>query len=249
MPRPTSDEVVGGVVDGVAQDPRRVHVLVAGPGGALPRGVARRDRGRLVVQPLRRWRRSASSAVGERLRVPGRWARAPRGARGRRSVRMACEQPTHVGDDVGAVAQVLGGRPHRRGRSRVEHGGVDALDGLLPHRRERPHRAERVGRSYCAPSNRHASQVSAGTGIRPSCRAWHRCRARFRPGRRGRGRVADGCVVARGSPSQSGTGSGTIRSERRPGLLGQRDHLAQRAGRRARRPGRRRRARPSPGPG
>ena len=101
-----------------------------------------------------------------------------------------------------------GCRPRGRGRR------VDALDRLLatsaPSARSVPSVSDR---SYCAPSNRHASQVSTGTGTVTSCRAVAGTGSRMlRPGRRGRGRTGWGCSWA----SRSGTGSGTIRSERRP---------------------------------
>ena len=220
-------QVVGGVVDGVAErsTPRR-----------------RRSPATRAVRP-HRWSSGPSRApalscsrctlAANRASAASIGSGAGSVAAGRRgSVEVVdgerrVEQPAHVGDDVGAVAEVLRGRPDPRRGSGGEHVRCDALDGLLPHRGQRPQGAERVLEVVLG-----AVEPTGLAGLR-------RARTSVRRGRRGRagagGGARAGRLPPRGRARHGASGGRPPRRATAPRAAGDR---------RAARPERRRRARP-----
>ena len=207
--------------------PRRRRAPCGPSGGRRDRrGVAALSCRRCVLAANRREPASSASGAGS---VPG-------GTSGEVEVvdrEDGVEQPAHVGHDVGAVAQVLDGRPHLRRRARGR-----------ARRRRRPRwsaptsapapaacRACPAGRTARRRTGTPRRSPRHGTGhraVRPARSSWSWSWSE------------GGCSWATASGQRVGHDP-----QRPPArLLGEREHLAQRQARRGRRRGRRRRARP-----
>ena len=214
MPRPTSER--WWVASWTAW--RRIHAAsttcVAGAGGAPPRRVAGPGARRPCRGGAGRWRRSASrpSASGSGRRV-GRVG-APRASSRSSTVRMASSSRPMLATTSALWLRYSAADHTPAPAASLEHVGRRCPRSSAPTSVPAPAACRACrGRSYCAPSNRHASQVSTGTGIRPSCRVAAPDRAA------GSGQVVVvvvGRVAGGRGRARSGTGSGTIRSERRP---------------------------------
>ena len=194
MPRPTSHEVVGRVVDGVADDPGGVDGLARRRERVRPSGVVGTVEA-MAALSCRRCVLAANRPSGvERLRrrCPGR--RAAR--RGEvevvdREERRASSRPMLA--TTSALWLRYSTADHTAGAGpRGQHVGVDALDRLLPHRRRAPAacRACRTGRT--ARRRTGTPRRSPRHGHRHIVPRWPRTGAGVRPGRRGRGRTGAG---------------------------------------------------------